>query len=175
MALEKIFLDTSLQKFREQKKLGDSTFIQLNDADFFFKPSPDCNNIAIIIKHLYGNMMSRWTNFLFEDGEKEWRNRDDEFEDVIYTTEDLISQWEKGWMLVFDALISLNEEDLLKPVFIRKQELTVCEAIIRQIDHYGYHIGQIVQIGHIIKGTEWQSLSIARGKSSLYMQMLSKK
>lgn len=170
-----IFLEASLKKFKHQKKLGDKTFAQLDEKDFFYKPSPDSNNIAIIVQHMYGNMMSRWTNFLTEDGEKEWRQRDEEFEDVITKKEEVLNLWEKGWQLVFDTIASLKEDDVVKDVVIRKENLSVCDAVIRQIDHYGYHVGQIVQLGHIIKDADWQTLSIAKGKSKEFNEMMNKK
>ena len=118
MNTERIFLDACIKKFKHQKKLGDKTFEQLDEAGFLFKPSPDSNNIAIIIQHIYGNMMSRWTNFLTEDGEKEWRKRDEEFEDIEHTKQSLLDMWEKGWQLVFDTLNSLTEQDITATVYI---------------------------------------------------------
>jgi hypothetical protein len=112
-------------------------------------------------------MISRWTDFLSSDGEKEYRKRDEEFERLFYTDkDDVMSRWEKGWDCLFDALNSLNEEDLLKEVFIRKEKHTVPEAINRQLAHYGYHIGQIVYIAKHLESRNWKSLSIPRGKSN---------
>lgn len=175
MNTERIFLDACIKKFKHQKKLGDKTFEQLDEAGFLFKPSPDSNNIAIIVQHMYGNMMSRWTNFLTEDGEKEWRKRDEEFEDAVSSKDALIDMWENGWKLVFDTLQALQESDVAATVLIRKEPLSVCDAIIRQIDHYGYHVGQIVQLGKIVKDKDWSTLSIAKGKSKEFNDMMDKK
>ncbi len=117
-----------------------------------------------------GNMLSRFTNFLTEDGEKEWRQRDDEFEIHNYSKQQVIELWNKGWQCVFDALGSLNEDDLLKTIYIRKEALTVIDAINRQLAHYPHHIGQILFIGKMIKGGQWKNLSIPKGRSNAYNQ-----
>ena len=114
---------------------------------------------------MYGNMLSRWTNFLTEDGEKSWRKRDEEFEDMLQTKQGVLNAWNTGWACVLNALESLQPEDLAKTITIRSEPLSVVDAIIRQIDHYGYHVGQIVYIGKIIKDAGWQTLSIAKKKS----------
>ena len=114
---------------------------------------------------MYGNMLSRWTNFLTEDGEKSWRKRDAEFEDVLQTKEGVINAWNAGWDCVLNTLESLQPEDVMKTITIRNEPLLVVDAIIRQVDHYGYHVGQIVYIGRIIKDKSWQSLSIPKNKS----------
>jgi len=113
-------------------------------------------------------MLSRWTNFLTEDGEKEWRQRDQEFEDTYKNKEDLITNWEKGWQCLFDAILPLTENDLERIIYIRNQGHTVTEAINRQLAHYAYHIGQIVFIGKMIKGKHWKSLSVPKGQSTAY-------
>ena len=175
MTVENIFLDTCIKKFRHQKNLGDKTFEQLAEEDFFFKPSIESNSIAIIVQHLHGNMMSRWTNFLTEDGEKDWRKRDEEFEDIVLAKTTVIDLWQTGWQLVFKTLESLQPVDLTAIVFIRNQPLTVCDAVIRQIDHYAYHTGQIVQLGRMIKDANWHTLSIAKGKTKEYNENRFKK
>jgi len=172
MNIEQTFLESSIKKFRSQKALGEKTFAQLNDADFLFKPSSESNSIAIIVQHLYGNMLSRWTNFLREDGEKSWRNRDAEFEESLKTKEGVLNAWNSGWACVLNTLEKLKPEDVLKTITIRSQPLLVIDAIIRQIDHYGYHVGQIVYIGRMIKDTAWQSLSIPKNKSSEFNQAM---
>jgi len=172
MNIEQTFLESSIKKFRSQKALGEKTFAQLNDADFLFKPSSESNSIAIIVQHLYGNMLSRWTNFLREDGEKSWRNRDAEFEESLKTKEGVLNAWNSGWACVLNTLEKLKPEDVLKTITIRSQPLLVIDAIIRQIDHYGYHVGQIVYIGRMIKDTAWQSLSIPKNKSSEFNQTM---
>ena len=166
MSTEEAFLESSIKKFRFQKALGDKTFAQLDDRDFFFKASAESNSIAVIVHHMAGNMLSRWTNFLTEDGEKPWRERDKEFEDMFETRQQVMDAWEKGWQCVFDAMESLKPGDLVKTILIRREPMSVVDAVIRQIDHYGYHTGQIVFIGKIIKDTNWQTLSIPKGRSS---------
>jgi hypothetical protein len=165
MYTEEAFLQSAIKKFKAQKTLGEKTFEQLADKDFLFKPSKESNSIAIIVQHIHGNMMSRWTNFLTEDGEKLWRKRDKEFEDVLTTKQDVMNAWNEGWACVFNALESLKDDDVIKTITIRSEQMTVVDAIIRQIDHYGYHVGQIVYIGKIIKDDDWQTLSIAKKKS----------
>ena len=120
------FLESAIKRFREYKSLGDKTFAQLSGSDLFFQPNEASNSIAIIIQHLHGNMLSRWTNFLNEDGEKDWRQRDEEFEEQDLSSEQLMHQWEEGWKLLLKTLESLTAEDLLKQVTIRQQPLTVC-------------------------------------------------
>ena len=119
---------------------------------------------------MVGNMLSRFTNFLTEDGEKVWRNRDDEFEVHDYNKEQLIDLWNKGWRSFLDVLESLKEDDLMKTITIRKEQLSVTDAIIRQLAHYPYHIGQIIYVGRIIKNENWKNLSIPKGKSQAYNQ-----
>ena len=168
MQTEAAFLESSIKKFRFQKNLGDKTFAQLEDKDLFFKPSAESNSIAIIVQHMTGNMLSRWTNFLTEDGEKPWRERDKEFEDVFESREQLMSAWNKGWDCLFNAMESVKADDLVKTISIRRESMSVIDAVIRQIDHYGYHMGQVVLIGKIIRDDRWQTLSIPKGKSSEY-------
>lgn len=175
MNIAQSFLQSSIKRFRTQKSLGDKTFAQLDAKDFLFKPSQESNSIAIIVQHVNGNMLSRWTNFLTEDGEKAWRERDKEFEDVLETKQQVIDAWNKGWACVFNALESLSEDDLSKAVTIRSEELSVVDAIIRQIDHYGYHAGQIVFLGKLIKDESWQTLSIAKNKSKDFNEAMTKK
>ena len=141
----KSYLNNVLKEFGKLKDLGDKSFAQIKDEDFFWQPSEDSNSIAIIIRHVSGNMLSRWTDFLTTDGEKESRKRDEEFERLFYTDkDDILSRWESGWKCLFGAIESLTPEDLGKTVYIRKEAHTVIEAINRQLTHIGYHIGQIV-------------------------------
>jgi hypothetical protein len=162
------YLQTAIKRLRYYKLLGEKTFEQLTDADFHYTPNTGSNSIAVIIQHVSGNMLSRWTNFLTEDGEKDWRSRDEEFEVHDYSKQQLTAMWEKGWACFLDTLSSLTEDDLLKTVYIRKDPLTVIDAINRQLAHYPYHVGQILYIGKIIKGAAWQSLSIEKGKSEAF-------
>src|SRR5205809_3555540 len=165
MKTEEAFLRSVIKKFKFQKQLGEKTFAQLDEKDLFFKPSKESNSIAVIVQHMNGNMLSRWTNFLTEDGEKNWRERDEEFEDVLTTKDAVLNAWNKGWRCVFDAVEGLQPDDVMKTITIRSQDLLVVDAIVRQLDHYGYHIGQIVYIGRMIKDEGWQSLSIPKNKS----------
>jgi hypothetical protein len=174
MPFEKVFLQDSIKRFKSYKELGDKTFEQLEETDFFLKPVSESNSIAIIIQHLYGNMLSRWTNFLTEDGEKDWRNRDAEFEPMQCSKEDLLSFWNEGWNCLLHTLASLKEEDLHKTVYIRTEPLNVMDAILRQLAHYPYHVGQIVFIGKLLKDKDWKSLSIPKGASSQYNQVFNK-
>jgi hypothetical protein len=160
--LEQLFLLSVIKRFKEYKALGDKTFKQLSGEQMHFSPNEDTNSIAIIIQHMHGNMLSRWTNFLTEDGEKEWRKRDDEFEIHQSHKEQLLKLWEDGWSLFLNTLDSLTGKDLVKNVTIRNQPLTVVDAINRQLAHYSYHVGQIVQLGKWMKGAEWQTLSIPK-------------
>lgn len=167
-SLGKDFLQTAVKRLKYYKDLGDKTFEQLHDWDFHYQPNDDSNSIAIIIQHMAGNMLSRWTNFLTEDGEKEWRNRDAEFEVTKQSKKELLELWEKGWSCFLDTLHSLRKKDLKKVVTIRKEELTVVDAINRQLAHYPYHVGQIVYIAKIIKSKNWKNLSIPKGQSQAY-------
>ena len=164
------FINASTKRMKYYKELGEKTFEQLNDADFHFQPSSESNSIAIMIQHIVGNMLSRFTNFLTEDGEKDWRNRDDEFEVHNYNKQQLIDLWNKGWKCFLDVLESLKEDDLMKTITIRKEQLSVTDAIIRQLAHYPYHIGQIVYVGRLIKNENWKNLSIPKGNSQAYNQ-----
>lgn len=169
-SIGKEFLATAIRRVKYYKELGDKTFEQLADPDFHVQPSSESNSIAVIIQHTVGNMLSRWTNFLTEDGEKEWRNRDDEFEVHTYSKQQLLDLWEKGWSCFLSALESLQEDDLLKMIHIRQEALTVVDAINRQLAHYPYHIGQIVYVGRMLKNDSWKNLSIPKGHSSQYNQ-----
>lgn len=164
--IEKIFLDSVIKRFKEYKLLGEKTFEQLNNEQMNFQPNEDSNSIAVIIQHLHGNMLSRWTNFLTEDGEKEWRQRDDEFEAHQFSKQQLIDKWNEGWKVLLDTLESLTENDLSKTITIRSQPLNVVDAINRQLAHYSSHVGQIVYLGKWIKQGEWKSLSIPKNKSA---------
>lgn len=166
----KEFLETAIKRLLYYKELGERTFDQLNDMELHYSPGPESNSIAVIIQHLNGNMLSRWTHFLTEDGEKPWRQRDDEFDIHNYTREQLIELWHKGWDCFITTLRNLSENDLSAIVHIRQEPLTVTDAINRQLAHYPYHIGQIVYIGRMIKKENWKNLSIPRGQSQQYNQ-----
>jgi hypothetical protein len=168
MSIGTEFLNTAIRRLKYYKELGDKTIAQLNDEQLHYAPNEESNSIAVIIQHMSGNMLSRWTNFLTEDGEKEWRQRDAEFEMHNWNKQQVIETWEKGWRCFFDALASLKEVDLLKTVTIRQERLTVIDAINRQLAHYPYHIGQIIYVGKEIKNHEWTNLSIPKGDSAKY-------
>lgn len=160
---------TSLHKqLAYYKQLGDRTFEQLTAEQCFWHPQADSNSIAVIVKHLWGNMLSRWTNFLTEDGEKGWRDREAEFDPDIKTKAEMLEKWEEGWARLFQALEQVDPENLEQLIYIRNQGHTVMEALNRQLVHYAYHVGQIVLIGKMLKGAEWESLSIPRGQSQSF-------
>ncbi len=159
------YLESAKKEFNKYKSLGDKTIEQLDEENLFWQYNNESNSIAIIIQHMWGNRLSRWTNFLVEDGEKEWRDRDAEFEKVIETKEELIIKWDAGWDCLFHALNSLSNNDLDKTIYIRKEPLTVMDAINGQIAHYSYHVGQIVYLGKMQLNDRWISLSIPKTNS----------
>ena len=155
-------MESVLKRFISYKELGEKTFDQLSEIDFHYTANEASNSIAHIIQHMHGNMLSRWTNFLTEDGEKSWRARDEEFENQNYSKGKLIELWKEGWDCMFKALKSLKEEDLTKTVYIRTQPLAAVDAINWQLAHYSYHIGQIVFIAKILRNQEWKTLTIPK-------------
>lgn len=161
------YLESAIKQFEYYKMLGEKTFEQLPEEKLFWQYNADSNSIATIVKHLWGNMLSRWTDFLTSDGEKEWRDRDSEFENDITTKEEMLAKWSQGWTVFIDTLKSLKEEDLSEIIYIRNQGHTVMEAINRQLAHYPYHVGQIVFIGKMCS-QNWQSLSIPKGNSKKF-------
>ena len=170
MSIAKDYLDTTTRRLKYYKDLGEKAMAQLTTDELNFQPGPESNSIAIIVRHLGGNMLSRWTNFLTEDGEKSWRQRDDEFKEGKYTAAELNDCWEKGWACLLDTLGKLRKKDLKKSIQIRQESLTVVDAINRQLAHYPYHIGQILFIARMIKGAGWKNLSIPKGGSAQYNQ-----
>lgn len=162
------YLPSVKKQFEYYKLLGDKTFAQLTDDQFFWLSNIDDNSIAIIVKHITGNMKSRWTNFLTEDGEKEWRNRDEEFINSFTSKEEVIAYWEMGWQCLFKAINSIDEKNQDTIVYIRNHGHTITEAINRQLCHYSYHIGQIVFLAKLLLGNDWQSLSVPKGTSKKY-------
>ncbi len=167
MNLGEIYLQSAIKRMFTYKELAEKTFEQLEDKDLYFQPNAESNSIAMIIQHISGNMLSRFTNFLTEDGEKSWRNRDKEFIENpdLSTREQLLGYWEKGSACVLNTLQSLTSEDLVKPIVIRGEQLSAIDAINRQLAHYPHHVGQIIYIGKLIKSDSWKTLSIPRGKS----------
>ncbi len=166
--MENEFLNIATKQFAYYKQIAEKAMDQLSEQDLFWKASPESNSIAHIAQHLNGNMLSRWTDFLTTDGEKNWRNRDSEFEDTIQTKNDLMQAWRTGWQCLFSALAALTEADLQKIIYIRNQGQTVMAAISRQLAHYPYHVGQIVFIAKAVVNQHWQSLSIPKNSSAAY-------
>ncbi|MFX1255153.1 MAG: DUF1572 family protein [Promethearchaeota archaeon] len=162
------YLKTVLKAFQSQKRLAERAMAQLESEEFHWTPDSESNSIAIIIKHLSGNMRSRWTDFLTTNGEKPDRKRDNEFVDDIESVEMLMERWNEGWGYLFTTLTGLSSSDLLKNITIRGKPHYVLEAIERQLSHYGVHVGQIVYIAKLLKSTKWQSLSIPRGESERF-------
>jgi predicted secreted protein len=162
------YLESVKKQFEYYKMLGEKTFNQLTDEQLFWQFNQESNSISVIVKHLWGNMLSRWTDFLLTDGEKEWRKRDEEFDDDIADRKELLNKWNEGWACLFNALNSLTENDLTREVFIRNEGHTVVEAINRQLAHYAYHVGQIVFVGKMLCGDKWLSLSVPKGNSNKY-------
>lgn len=161
------YLDSTKKLFLHYRELGSRTLHQLNEDQVRFQPGPGSLSIAVIVKHMHGNMLSRFTNFLTEDGEKTWRRRDAEFMDEghAHTTSEVKQMWEDGWNCLLQALDTLTDADLDKIVYIRNEGHTVLEAINRQLAHYAYHVGQMVYAAKMQLQEQWQSLSIAPGKS----------
>jgi len=150
------------------KQLGEKAMAQLDEQELNWQANEDSNSIATIIKHLWGNMLSRWTDFLTTDGEKPWRQRDAEFENEVLGRDALMQKWEEGWQCLFNALNSITDNDLEKIIYIRNEGHTILEAVNRQISHYAYHVGQIVYISKLRTKEAWKSLSIPRNKSNEY-------
>lgn len=157
--------DLFIKRFEYYKSLGDKTFDQLSDEQMFWQYNEESNSVAIIVKHLAGNMLSRWTDFLMEDGEKSWRNRDEEFVNDFKTKEEILDFWEQGWACLFNALNQINDENIYSTIYIRGEAHSVIDAVLRQLAHYPYHIGQIVYIAKMLKNDDWKTLSIARNHS----------
>jgi hypothetical protein len=162
------FIESAGKQFEFYKLLGEKTFSQLSDDQLFWQYNEESNSIATIVKHLSGNMLSRWTDFLTTDGEKEWRDRESEFENDIKDRNELLQRWEDGWSCLFSALNSVTENNFNTVVYIRNMGHTITEAINRQLAHYPYHVGQIVFIGKMLLNGKWSSLSIPRGASKAY-------
>ncbi len=168
MSISDSYLESAKSQFIYYKTLGEKAINQLAEEQLFISTNEDSNSIATIVKHISGNMLSRWTDFFTSDGEKEWRNRDSEFEETIKTKEELMIFWNKGWDCFFELLFSLKPEQLSEIIYIRNEKHTVIEAINRQLAHYPYHIGQIVFYAKQLKNSEWESLSIKKNKSKNY-------
>ena len=166
------FLVQSIKRFGEYKLMADMAIKQLSEPQVFELPAEGSNSIAIIMHHMAGNMLSRWTNFLTEDGEKPWRDRDGEFDPVRMNLSALMAYWEKGWSCLLDTLNALTPEDLEKEIKIRGESIAAFDAIIRQLMHYSSHVGQIVFIAKMFKATDWQPLTIPKNQSKDYNESM---
>jgi hypothetical protein len=162
------YLESAIKQFQQYRSLGERTIQQVLDEKLYWQYNEQSNSIVTIIKHLSGNMLSRFTNFLTTDGEKTWRNRDAEFENDPVTRTVLMNRWNEGWNCLFSALAALTEKDLQTIIRIRNEKHSVMEAINRQLTHYAYHVGQIVFIGKMVCGAPWNSLSIPKGQSNRF-------
>jgi hypothetical protein len=168
MTQGQIFLTETLKSMKGLKSNVEKALAQITGNEYHYKPDSESNSVAIIMKHMSGNMLSRFTDFLTTDGEKPNRNRDDEFVDDFESQEQLQHLWEKGWQCVFDSIEALTENDLTKTVFIRNEPHSVVRALQRQLTHYAYHAGQIVFLCKHIRSTTFQSLSIPKAQSNTY-------
>lgn len=168
MEASESYLESVKKQFLYYKMLGEKAMDQLEPKQLFVQINDDTNSIATIIKHISGNMLSRWTDFLTSDGEKEWRNRDAEFENDLQSKEEVLEVWNRGWQVFLNTLDSLKPEQLSDIIYIRNEGHTVIEAINRQLAHYPYHVGQIVFYAKQLKNGSWDSLSIPKNKSGNY-------
>lgn len=166
--IEAEFLSSAIKLFKYYKKLGEGAIAQLNDIEVLQKPNEASNSIALIVHHLSGNMLSRWTDFLTSDGEKSWRNREAEFDEEYPDKKTMMEAWDKGWTCLLNTLELLKPEDLSKVIYIRNEGQSVMEAIQRQLAHYPHHVGQILFQAKAIKGDRFTSLSIPKGKSDSF-------
>lgn len=165
-AVAATYLDEARRCFRGYKRLTEGAIAQLQDSELSYTPDPETNSVALLVKHMAGNMRSRFTDFLTTDGEKPDRHRDQEFElEGPVTSEQVMRWWEEGWKCVFDALESLKPEDVLRTVYIRGEAHTVLQALNRQMTHYAHHSGQILFLAKLIRKSAWKTLSVPRGKS----------
>lgn len=166
------YLESVKAQFKHYKSIGERAFEQLVEDDLLWQYNEESNSIAIIVKHLWGNMMSRWTDFLTTDGEKDWRKRDEEFEADITTKSEMLAKWNQGWDCLFTTLDSISQEELnSKVVYIRNEGHSITEAINRQLAHYTYHIGQIVFIAKM-KCVKWKALTIPKGNSKEFNEKM---
>lgn len=168
MTTDEIFLTSAIKLFHYYKKLGEGAMAQLNDEELQLRPNEASNSIGLIVHHLSGNMLSRWTDFLTSDGEKQWRDRDAEFDVDFKSKADMMQAWDKGWACLFNALEPLKPEDLSHLIYIRNEGQPVLEAIQRQLAHYASHVGQIIFQAKAIKGESFKSLSIPKGASGTF-------
>lgn len=175
-SIGELYLENALRTFRDYKKLAERAFEQIDDEHFFRTIDDESNSIAVNMKHMAGNMLSRWTDFLDSDGEKPGRDRDMEFVMLPETTKaDMVAYWDQGWQSVFAAVEPLKPDDLLRTITIRGQAHTVVQAINRQLSHYAYHVGQIVYLAKHFRASDWQTLSVPKNKSKEFNKYLDEK
>ncbi len=172
MDIATAYLQSAIKRVAYYKELGDKTLAIISEAEIHYTPNQQSNSIAVIIQHLSGNMISRWTDFLTTDGEKGGRERDTEFTNQQLSKQQITALWKKGWDCFFNALNQLMPDDLLKIIYIRQEPLLVIDAINRQLAHYPYHVGQIIYVAKIIKDSNWQSLSIPKDNSQQFNQQM---
>jgi hypothetical protein len=158
--------------FAAQRRLAERAIEQLTDEQVHVTPAPDANSVAVIVQHVGGNLRSRWTDFLTSDGEKAWRRRDEEFEELRLDRAALVAVWEAGWTACFSALDALSDADLARTVTVRSEPHSVIQAIHRSLAHTSYHVGQIVQLARTLAGPAWKTLSVPRGGSAEYNQKM---
>lgn len=165
-------LETSLSELRQVKRLAEKAIAQLDDAALWARIDPESNSVAVVMRHMAGNMRSRWTDFRTTDGEKPDRNRDQEFEDVAPDRAALMAEWEDGWQRLFAALASITDADLGETIYIREEPHTIFKALVRQIAHYAGHTYQILALAKHLKGSQWTTLSVPRGQSEAFNQRM---
>jgi hypothetical protein len=168
MDINQVYLDNIKKQFLYYKTLGEKAMDQIEADQLFVKITEDSNSIATIVKHIWGNMLSRWTDFLTTDGEKPTRDRDAEFENDMTTKDELLLKWDEAWQCLFNALDSIEPDQLSQIIYIRNEGHTVIEAVNRQLAHYPYHIGQIIYAAKLLKKSDWASLSIPKNNSNKY-------
>ncbi|HUE86232.1 MAG TPA: DUF1572 family protein [Vicinamibacterales bacterium] len=165
-------VETTFSELRKVKRLADQAIEQLDDEQLWTRIDPESNSVAVVMRHMAGNMRSRWTDFRTTDGEKPDRHRDQEFEDAVTSRSELLAEWDDGWRRVFDALSSITDADLQETIYIREEPHTIHRAIVRQIVHYAGHTYQILALGKHLKGPGWRTLSIPRGTSEAFNQRM---
>lgn len=169
------YLNTVLNNFQNIKSTAEKAIKQLSFEELHWMPNEESNSVAVIVKHMAGNMVSRWTDFLTSDGEKSNRNRDGEFEGQFSSSEELLQSWETGWTRLIETIELLTPEDLSKTVYIRSEPHSVIQAIERQMYHLSYHSGQIVYLGKLIRNSDWESITIPRGKSKEFLEEMTER
>jgi hypothetical protein len=170
--MKQVFIEGLRKQFESYKVLGEKTINQLTTEQMNWKPNETSNSIANIVTHLHGNMLSRWTNFLTEDGEKPWRKREEEFESTNLSKEQLLELWHEGWTCLFSAIDIASQTDLTIIIYIRNQPQTITDALLRQLAHYPHHIGQIVYVGKMLLDEGWETLSIPKGGTEEFNRKL---